>query len=46
LTVVRHLIDLRAGRPLGAGGLSEVAARIEALIANGHGGEGLTATAV
>jgi 3-hydroxyisobutyrate dehydrogenase-like beta-hydroxyacid dehydrogenase len=44
LTVVRHLIDLRAGRPLGDGGLSEVAARIEALVADGHGGEGLTAT--
>ncbi|MER7893794.1 NAD(P)-binding domain-containing protein [Micromonospora sp. NPDC094482] len=45
LTVVRHLIDLRAGRRLGDGGLPEVAAEIEALIADGRGGEGLTATA-
>ncbi|MEU8299668.1 NAD(P)-binding domain-containing protein [Micromonospora sp. NPDC048909] len=45
LTVVRHLIDLRAGRRLGDGGLPVVAARIEALIADGRGGEGLTATA-
>ncbi|WBB67012.1 NAD(P)-binding domain-containing protein [Micromonospora sp. WMMD812] len=44
LTVVRHLIDLRAGRPLGDGGLPEVAARLDALIAAGRGGEGLTAT--
>lgn len=44
LTVVRHLIELRAGRRLGDGGLPEVAARIEALIADGRGGEGLTAT--
>ncbi|WP_222870936.1 hypothetical protein, partial [Micromonospora sp. MP36] len=44
LTVVRHLIELRTGRPLGDGGLPEVAARIEALIADGRGGEGLTAT--
>jgi 3-hydroxyisobutyrate dehydrogenase-like beta-hydroxyacid dehydrogenase len=45
LTVIRHLIDQRAGRPLGDGGLPEVAARIAALIADGRGGEGLTATA-
>lgn len=45
LTVVRHLIELRAGRPLGDGGLPQAAARIEALIANGHGSEGLTAMA-
>jgi 3-hydroxyisobutyrate dehydrogenase-like beta-hydroxyacid dehydrogenase len=44
LPVVRHLIDLRSGRPLGDGGLAAVAARIEALIAQGHGGAGLTAT--
>jgi 3-hydroxyisobutyrate dehydrogenase-like beta-hydroxyacid dehydrogenase len=44
LTVVRHLIELRAGRRLGDGGLPELAARIEALIADGRGGEGLTAT--
>ncbi|WP_196255714.1 NAD(P)-dependent oxidoreductase [Micromonospora sp. WMMD558] len=45
LTVVRHLIELRAGRRLSDGGLPEVAAKIEALIADGRGGEGLTATA-
>jgi 3-hydroxyisobutyrate dehydrogenase-like beta-hydroxyacid dehydrogenase len=44
LTVVRHLVELRAGRRLGDGGLPAVAARIEALIADGRGGEGLTAT--
>ncbi|GAB3979373.1 hypothetical protein GCM10027615_55640 [Plantactinospora veratri] len=44
LTVLRHLIELRAGRRLGDGGLPEVAARIEALLAAGRGGEGLTAT--
>jgi hypothetical protein len=44
-TVVRHLIGLRAGGKLGDGGLPEVAARIEQLIATGRGGEGLTATA-
>jgi 3-hydroxyisobutyrate dehydrogenase-like beta-hydroxyacid dehydrogenase len=44
LTVVRHLLDLRAGRRLGDGGLAEVAATIESLIAAGRGGEGLTAT--
>jgi 3-hydroxyisobutyrate dehydrogenase-like beta-hydroxyacid dehydrogenase len=44
LTVVRHLIRLRSGRPLGDGGLPEVAARIEALIAKSRGREGLTAT--
>ncbi|MDE3722111.1 NAD(P)-binding domain-containing protein [Nocardiopsis sp. N85] len=44
LTVVRHLIGLRAGRHLGDGGLAPVAARIERLIADGRGREGLTAT--
>ncbi|GAA3446736.1 NAD(P)-binding domain-containing protein [Planomonospora venezuelensis] len=44
LTVVRHLIGLRAGRRLGDGGLPEVAVRIETLIKEGRGGEGLTAT--
>ncbi len=44
LTVVRHLVRLRSGRPLGDGGLAEVAARIEALVSGGRGGEGLTAT--
>ncbi|SCG59133.1 NAD(P)-dependent oxidoreductase [Micromonospora coxensis] len=44
LTVVRHLVGLRAGRPLGDGGLAEVAARMEALVAQGRGAEGLTAT--
>ncbi|GGS90992.1 6-phosphogluconate dehydrogenase [Planobispora rosea] len=45
LTVVRHLIELRSGGRLGDGGLPAVAARIEALIADGRGDEGLTATA-
>ncbi|RKR92893.1 3-hydroxyisobutyrate dehydrogenase-like beta-hydroxyacid dehydrogenase [Micromonospora pisi] len=45
LTVVRHLIELRTGRRLGDGGLPEVAARIETLIEDGRGDEGLTATA-
>ncbi|MBG0830088.1 NAD(P)-dependent oxidoreductase [Planomonospora sp. ID67723] len=44
LAVIRHLVVLRSGRRLGDGGLPEVAARIEALIADGRGGEGLTAT--
>lgn len=44
LTVVRHLIELRAGLRLGDGGLPAVAARLEALIAAGRGDEGLTAT--
>jgi 3-hydroxyisobutyrate dehydrogenase-like beta-hydroxyacid dehydrogenase len=44
LTVVRHLIELRAGKRLGDGGLSEVVARLEALIADNRAGEGLTAT--
>jgi 3-hydroxyisobutyrate dehydrogenase-like beta-hydroxyacid dehydrogenase len=43
LTVVRHLVELRAGGRLGDGGLPEVAARIEALIAAGRGAQGLTA---
>ncbi|QFZ18683.1 NAD(P)-dependent oxidoreductase [Saccharothrix syringae] len=43
LAVVRHLVELRAGGRLGDGGLPEVAARIEALIAAGRGTEGLTA---
>jgi 3-hydroxyisobutyrate dehydrogenase-like beta-hydroxyacid dehydrogenase len=44
LTVVNHLVELRAGQRLGTGGLPDVAARIEALIADGRGGDGLTAT--
>ena len=44
LTVVRYLVELRAGRRLGDGGLAGVATSIEALIADGRGGEGLTAT--
>ncbi|GAA2208882.1 NAD(P)-binding domain-containing protein [Nonomuraea monospora] len=44
LTVVRHLIELRDGQALGDGGLPAVAARIEALIEQGHAGAGLTAT--
>lgn len=43
LTVIRQLMELRAGQRLGNGGLSEVSARIEALIADGRAGEGLTA---
>lgn len=43
LAVVRRLIDLRADRGLGDGGLSAVAAGIEALVADGRGDEGLTA---
>jgi 3-hydroxyisobutyrate dehydrogenase-like beta-hydroxyacid dehydrogenase len=43
LPVVRHLIDQRAGQALGDGGLPEISARLEALIAAGRGGEGLTA---
>ena len=44
LVVLRHLIELRAGRPLGDGGLAPVADRIARLIADGHEAEGLTAT--
>ncbi|MEV4571409.1 NAD(P)-binding domain-containing protein [Nonomuraea sp. NPDC049419] len=44
LTVIRHLIKLRGGQTLGDGGLPVVAARIEALLAQGRDGEGLTAT--
>jgi 3-hydroxyisobutyrate dehydrogenase-like beta-hydroxyacid dehydrogenase len=44
LTVIHRLIELRAGQRLGDGGLPAAAARIEALVADGRGGEGLTAT--
>ncbi|GAA3124465.1 NAD(P)-binding domain-containing protein [Planomonospora alba] len=44
LAVVRRLIGLRSGLRLGDGGLPEAAARIEELIADGRGDEGLTAT--
>jgi 3-hydroxyisobutyrate dehydrogenase-like beta-hydroxyacid dehydrogenase len=44
LTLVRHLLELRADRRLGDGGLAEVAAEIEALVEDGRGSEGLTAT--
>ncbi|RKS71868.1 6-phosphogluconate dehydrogenase-like protein [Actinomadura pelletieri DSM 43383] len=44
LVVLRHLIELRAGRPLGDGGLAPVADRIQRLIADGREAEGLTAT--
>jgi 3-hydroxyisobutyrate dehydrogenase-like beta-hydroxyacid dehydrogenase len=44
LTVVRQLLGLRAGHRLGDGGLAAVAARIEELVAAGHGTDGLTAT--
>lgn len=43
LPVVRRLVELRAGRQLGDGGLADLAARIETLVAAGRGGEGLTA---
>jgi 3-hydroxyisobutyrate dehydrogenase-like beta-hydroxyacid dehydrogenase len=44
LPVIRHLIAERAGSPVGDGGLPAVAQRIEALVAAGRGGEGLTST--
>lgn len=44
LTVVNHLVELRTGQRLGTGGLPDVAARLAALIADGRGDEGLTAT--
>ena len=44
LTVVRHLVELRAGNRLGDGGLPAVAATIAALAADGRGAQGLTAT--
>jgi 3-hydroxyisobutyrate dehydrogenase-like beta-hydroxyacid dehydrogenase len=44
LPVLRELIALRAGRPLGDGGLAAAAARVEALIDAGHVDRGLTAT--
>jgi 3-hydroxyisobutyrate dehydrogenase-like beta-hydroxyacid dehydrogenase len=44
LPVVRRLADLRAGHPLGDGGLSRAAQVIDTLIAAGRGAEGLTAT--
>ncbi len=43
-TLVGRLREFRAGRPLGDGGLAEVAARIEKLVADGRGADGLTAT--
>ncbi|GIF00639.1 6-phosphogluconate dehydrogenase [Paractinoplanes rishiriensis] len=44
LTVIRQLLEHRAGHRLGDGGLAAVAARIETLVAAGHGSDGLTAT--
>jgi hypothetical protein len=44
LPVIRRLVELRAGQPLGDGGLPAVAARVDALIAAGRGEQGLTAT--
>ncbi|GAA1037998.1 hypothetical protein GCM10009557_52860 [Virgisporangium ochraceum] len=44
LTVLRHLAGQRSGSPLGDGGVSTVAARVEALVAAGRSREGLTAT--
>ena len=43
LEVVRRLVELRAGTVLGDGGLAEVAATLEERVAEGRGGEGLTA---
>lgn len=45
LDVVRRSVALRAGRPLGDGGLGAVADRLAALVADGRGSEGLTAVA-
>ncbi|MGY1774047.1 NAD(P)-binding domain-containing protein [Blastococcus sp. SYSU D00813] len=45
LDVVRRLVDLRAGRPLGDGGLTAVGATLADLVAEGRAGEGLTAVA-
>jgi len=44
LPVIRHLFELRADARLGDGGLATVARKVEALIAQGRGHEGLTAT--
>jgi 3-hydroxyisobutyrate dehydrogenase-like beta-hydroxyacid dehydrogenase len=43
-TLVGRLREFRAGRQLGDGGLTEVAARIDRLVTAGRGTEGLTAT--
>jgi 3-hydroxyisobutyrate dehydrogenase-like beta-hydroxyacid dehydrogenase len=43
-TVLRHLIELRAGRRLGDGGLPDVVAALDALVAAGRRSDGLTAT--
>lgn len=44
LTVVRQLVELRAGSRLGDGGLSRADEVIDSLIEAGRGGQGLTAT--
>ncbi|MFC0529298.1 NAD(P)-dependent oxidoreductase [Phytohabitans kaempferiae] len=44
LTVLRQLVELRAGTRLGDGGLPQVAEVVEVLIRDGRGDEGLTAT--
>jgi 3-hydroxyisobutyrate dehydrogenase-like beta-hydroxyacid dehydrogenase len=44
LTALRHLAGQRSASPLGDGGVSTVAARVEALIAAGRSRDGLTAT--
>jgi len=44
LPLVRHLVELRADARLGDGGLAAIARQVEALIAQGRGHEGLTAT--
>ena len=44
-TLLGRLREFRSGQPLGDGGLTEVAARIDRLITDGRGADGLTATA-
>jgi 3-hydroxyisobutyrate dehydrogenase-like beta-hydroxyacid dehydrogenase len=44
LPVIRNLVELRADARLGDGGLAAVARSVEALIAQGRGHQGLTAT--
>jgi 3-hydroxyisobutyrate dehydrogenase-like beta-hydroxyacid dehydrogenase len=44
-TLVAQLREFRAGQPLGDGGLADVATRIEKLVADGRGAQGLTAIA-
>ncbi|MQA97177.1 MAG: hypothetical protein GEV11_21995 [Streptosporangiales bacterium] len=43
LPLLHQLIDLRAGSAIGDGGLASVLENVAALVADGRGGEGLTA---